>query len=537
MGVVSRAGMSAPLVVRELGVTRYDGGAPQNSSVNGQNIGRRLVSLPAVATARLDVRFGSPTGRWVILATVLGSGMAFLDGTVVNVALPAIAKDLDAGLSGLQWTLDAYLVTLASLLLLGGSLGDQYGRKRVYLSGMAAFTGASLLCGLAPDIRFLVAARALQGVGAAMLVPGSLAILSSTFHPDDRARAIGAWSALAGATAAIGPFLGGWLVDAVSWRLIFVLNLPIAVVAGWVTVVHVPESRPEPSPAPPDVAGALTVSVGLAALAFALIEGASGFGPPEAVAAAAGAAALIAFVVVERTSRRPMLPLGIFRSRQFTGANLTTLAVYAALGGTLFLLVLELQLVLGYSALEAGASLLPVTTIMLLLSSRMGQLAQRIGPRWPMTIGPVVVAAGLVLLTRVGAGAAYATVVLPAVVVFGLGLATTVAPLTAAVLAAVDDAHMGVASGVNNAVARVAGLLAVAVLPAAVGLDIGRGPDAVSQGFHRATLVGAALSVAGGLVALATIRGGARLDPVAQAGLDQPCQDPCLVSGRRPDAA
>jgi hypothetical protein len=299
----------------------------------------------------------------------------------------------------------------------------------------------------------------------------------------------------------------------------------------------VPVGRPAPAPAPasgqgharPDGAGALAVSLGLGALAFALIEGAEGFGPQEAAAALAGIVALVAFVAIERAQPRPMLPLGIFRSRQFTGANLTTLAVYAALGGALFLLVLELQLVLGYAALEAGASLLPVTTIMLLLSSRMGQLAQRIGPRWPMSIGPLVVAGGLALLTRVGAGATYATDVLPAVVVFGLGLAVTVAPLTAAVLAAVDDAHMGVASGVNNAVARVAGLLAVAVLPAAVGLDIAGGPDDITQGFHRAMLVGAALCVAGGAVAFATIRDGATVTASPQASLDQPCHDPCLA--------
>ena len=488
------------------------------------------------------VRFGSATGRWVILATVLGSGLAFLDGTVVNVALPTIADDLDAGLSGLQWTLDAYLVTLASLLLLGGSLGDQYGRRRVFLLGMAAFTAASLLCGLAPNITLLVAARAIQGVGAAMLVPGSLAILSSTFHPDDRARAIGAWSALAGATSAIGPFLGGWLIDAVSWRLIFVINLPLAAIAAFVTLVHVPETRPAPSGrpghAPPDVAGAVTVSVGLAALAFALIEGAGGFGAREWVAAGVGVAALVAFVVIEHRSRRPMLPLGIFRSRQFTGANLTTVAVYAALGGTLFLLVLELQLVLGYSALEAGASLLPVTMLMLLLSARMGALAQRIGPRIPMTVGPVIVGAGLVLLARVGAGDGYLTVILPAVIVFGLGLSATVAPLTAAVLASVDDAHMGVASGVNNAAARVAGLLAVAVLPAAVGLDLAAGADAVTDGVHRALLVGAAVSGAGGLVAFATIRGGTKVQSTAQADVLQPCHDPCLAAEREaPEAA
>lgn len=474
----------------------------------------------------------------MILATVLGSGMAFLDSTVVNVALPAIAGDLGAGLAGLQWTVDAYLVTLASLLLLGGSLGDQYGRRRIFLLGMATFTAASLLCGLAPNIGALIAARAVQGVGAALLVPGSLAIISSTFHPDDRARAIGAWSALAGATAAIGPFVGGWLIDAVSWRLVFVINLPIAA-AGFLSARHVPETRPAPMAAtgthpPPDVAGAVTVSVGLAALAYALIEGAGGFGPAEAVAAAVGVAALLAFVAVERSRPWPMLPLGLFRSSQFTGANLTTLAVYAALGGTLFLVILQLQVDLGYSALAAGASMLPVTMIMLLLSSRMAALAQRIGPRGPMTVGPLIVAGGLLLLARVGPGATYATDLLPAVAVFGLGLATTVAPLTAAVLAAVDDDHMGVASGVNNAVARVAGLLAVAVLPAAVGFDLAAGAGAVTEGVHRALVVGAALAVAGGLVAYATVRGGTEVQPTSQPSVDQPCHDPCVATGESP---
>ncbi len=490
-----------------------------------------------MATTRPDVRFGSSTGRWVIAATVLGSGLAFLDGTVVNVALPAIGEDLGAGLSGLQWTLNAYLVTMSSLLLLGGSLGDQYGRRRVYLQGMVAFTAASLLCGLAPNTATLVAARAVQGVGAAMLVPGSLAILSSTFHADDRARAIGAWSALAGASSAIGPFLGGWLVESVSWRLIFVINLPLAAAAGLITLRHVPEPRPQPSHAPPDVAGAVTISVGLAAVSFALIEGAGGFGPVEAAAAGLGVAALIAFVLIERSSRRPMLPLDIFRSRQFTGANLTTLAIYAALGGTMFLLVLELQLALGYSALEAGASMLPVTMIMLLLSSRMGALAQRIGPRTPMTVGPVVVAAGLALLSRVGPGDGYLTDVLPAVAVFGLGLSTTVAPLTSAVLAAVDDTRMGVASGVNNAVARVAGLLAVAVLPAAVGLDLTAGADTIADGVRQALIAGSALSMAGGLVAFVTIRGGATVRESSQPSMLQPCHDPCLASRDAPDAA
>jgi len=332
------------------------------------------VTSPATAG---EVTYGSPAGRWVILATVLGSGMAFLDGTVVNVALPAIAGDLGTGLSGLQWTLDAYLVTLAALLLLGGSLGDVYGRRQMYLVGLVGFTAASVLCGLAPGTGALVAARALQGVGAALLVPGSLAILSASFRPADRSRAIGAWSGLAGVATALGPFVGGWLIDSVSWRLVFLLNVPFAVVAAVVALRHVPESRDPAGVSHPDVAGAAAVSIGLGAVAYALIEGASGFGPSEVAAAIAGIGALAAFVVIERRRRHPMLPLELFRSRQFSGANVTTFAVYAALGGASFLLVLHLQVVLGYSALAAGASLLPVTVLMLTLSSRTAQMAQR----------------------------------------------------------------------------------------------------------------------------------------------------------------
>ncbi len=479
-----------------------------------------------VTSGSASVRYGSTAGRWVLAATVLGSGIAFLDGTVVNVALPAIAEDLDAELSGLQWTLDAYLVTLSALLLLGGSLGDLYGRRRMFVLGLIAFSVASVLCGAAPTIELLIGARALQGAGAALLVPGSLAIISASFHPDDRGRAVGAWSGLAGVSTAIGPFLGGWLIDTVSWRLIFLINLPLAVVAVLVATRHVPESRDTSSVARPDLPGAVTVSLGLAGLAYALIEGAAGMTVTTWAAAVLGVVFLAVFIRVESRQPNPMLPLEVFRSRQFTGANLTTLAVYTGLGGATFLLVLQLQLVLGYSALEAGAALLPVTLLMLVLSARAGNLARRIGPRLPMTAGPLVVAAGLVLFSQVGAGSTYATSVLPGAVVFGLGLALTVAPLTSTVLASLDERHLGVGSGVNNAVARVAGLLAVALLPALVGLDTGS-PTAFSAGFVDALRIAAGICVAGGAVAWATIRTATPVSDTTQADVLHPCHDPC----------
>ena len=464
---------------------------------------------------------GTPEARWVLLATVLGSGVAFLDGTVVNVALPVIAEDLDASLGELQWVLNAYLVTLSALVLLGGSLGDRYGRRRVFLAGLYVFTAASVLCGLAPGITLLIAARAVQGVGAALLVPGSLAIISASFDPDDQARAVGAWSGLGGIAIAIGPFVGGWLIDAVSWRLAFFINLPMAA-AVVLASRHVPETSAEESQ-PLDLGGASLASVGLALATYGLIERAP-------VVGAAGVVALAAFLVVEARQASPMLPLAIFRSRQFSGANATTLAVYAALSGAFFLLVLQLQLVLGYSALEAGSALLPVTLLMLALSSRAGALAQRIGPRLPMTVGPLGVAAGLVLWSGIDDGTHYATGVLPGAVVFGLGLALTVAPLTATIMAAADPAHLGVASGVNNAVARLAGLLAVAILPVAVGLDTTGAVGALDDGVDRALLVSAGLAVVGGIVALLTVRTVARAATPTQAGVgSNPCGSPCLL--------
>ena len=456
------------------------------------------------------VRFGTPQGRWVLTAMVMGSGIAMLDATVVNVALRPIGAELGADLAGLQWILNGYLLTLASLILLGGSLGDRYGRRRVFVVGVVWFALASLLCGIAPNVPTLIAARALQGVGGALLTPGSLAILQASFHPDDRARAIGAWSGLGGLATAIGPFLGGYLVDQVDWRWIFLINLPVAVLVVLSAVRHVPESS-DPTLAPGlDVAGALCGALGLGGVTYALIEGpARGATSPEIlITAIGGAAALVGFVVTERRSPHPMLPLDVFASRQFTSANLVTFAVYAALGAVFFLLVVNLQTVLGYSALQAGTASLPVTVIMLLFSSRAGQLAARIGPRVPMTAGPLVAAAGLVLMTRIVEGATYVGAVLPAIAVFGAGLALTVAPLTATVLAAAPAEHAGSASGVNNAVARVAGLLAVAVLPAVAGLsgDDYADPAAFSSGFRVAILVSAALCAAGGAIAWTTIR-------------------------------
>jgi EmrB/QacA subfamily drug resistance transporter len=473
-----------------------------------------------------SIGYGTPEGRWVIVAAVLGSGVVFLDGTVVNVALPAISRDLGASVKGLQWILDAYLVTLSSLLLLGGSAGDRWGRRRVFVAGLAGFTGASVLCGLAPGVGFLIAARALQGVAGAFLVPASLSIISSGFEADDRGRAIGAWSGLAAVAGAAGPLLGGWLVDSASWRLIFFLNVPLAGAAAVIALRHVPESRDEDA-GPLDGIGAILVSAGTALVAYALIE--HGRGAVSAAAGLAGLGALAAFVAVERRSDHPMLPLSLFRSPQFTGANLTTSAVYGAMGAALFLFVVRLQVSLGYSALEAGLTMLPFTVLMTTLSARVGALAQRIGPRLPMTVGPLVSATGLLLFSRIGPGDHYGTAVLPAVTVFGLGMTITVAPLTAAVLAAVDRRRVGVASGVNNAAARLAGLLGIAVIPAVAG--IGGGADlaaSLDSGYATALRISAAVCASGGVIAWRMVRATTPVLPVTHPSPVHACHDGCV---------
>jgi EmrB/QacA subfamily drug resistance transporter len=457
-----------------------------------------------------EVTFESARGRWVLAVAVLGSGMAFLDGTVVNVALPDIGEDLDASTSSLQWLLNGYLLTLASLILLGGSLGDRHGRRRIFVVGVWVFTGASLLCALAPNAGLLVAARLLQGIGGALLTPGSLAMIEASFRPADRARAIGAWSGLGGVATALGPLLGGYLVQAVSWRAIFLINLPLGILVVAMAARHVPETRDPTAGGRLDFLGAALAAVGLAGTTYALIEAPGNGAPaPVLIGGIAGAFALVAFVLAERHSPNPMMPLDIFASRQFSAANLVTFAVYAALGGFFFLFVAFLQVALGYSPIAAGAASLPVTALMLALSARSGALAQRIGARIPLSVGPLVIAAALLLMTRIQPGDGYVSGVLPAMVVFGLGLTLVVAPVTATVLAAADPRHSGIASGINNAVSRVAGLLAVAVLPLIAGLtgELFYDPSAMTDAFHLAMVTCAGLAIVGGILAWLTISG------------------------------
>ncbi|SCG19586.1 drug resistance transporter, EmrB/QacA subfamily [Micromonospora echinofusca] len=462
------------------------------------------------------LRLGTAHGRGTLLAAVLASGMVFLDTTVVNVALPHLGADLDATVAGLQWTVNGYLLMLAAFVLLGGALGDRFGRRRVFLVGVVWFTLASLLCGLAQGTEWLIAARFLQGAGGALLTPGSLSVLQASFHPDDRGRAIGAWSGLSGVSTALGPFLGGWLIDALSWRWIFFLNLPLAVLVLLATLRWVPESRDKAASRTGtagrgrrrfDVAGALLGALALAGVTYALIDApVRGFDSvPVLAAALAGVAGAVAFVLVERRrGDAAMLPTGLFGSRLFSVLNVFTVLVYAALGGFTFFLAVYLQNVVGWSALLTGVALLPMTVLLLVGSARAGALSARIGPRLPLTVGPVVAAAGLVLLRGVDPGASYWRDVLPGVVLFGIGLTLVVAPLTASVLAAVDDRFAGVASGFNNAASRAGGLLAVAALPLLVGLS-GAGyaqPAALTDAYRGAMLWCAGLLLAGAAMAV-----------------------------------
>lgn len=431
-----------------------------------------------------------------------------LDGTVVNVALPDIARDLGSGVTGLQWTVSGYTLTLASFILLGGALGDRLGRRRVFVWGVVWFALASVLCGLAPNIEVLVAARLIQGVGAALLTPGSLALISASIHPDDRGAAIGLWSGLGGVASAVGPLLGGWLVEVAGWRSVFLLNIPLAVAVVWVAVKHVPESRDPHSEGRLDIPGAVVVAVALGLLTYGFIDA-------SWVVVALGIVVGAVFVWIEVRTRNPLVPPALFRSRVFLAANLVTLAVYAALGGVFFLLILQLQLALNYSPIAAGVATLPITALMLVLSSRAGRIAQRIGPRLPMTIGPLVAAAGLLLMLRISPGSTYLVHVLPAVIVFGLGLSILVAPLTGAVLGAVPTDRAGIASGVNNAVARTSQLLAVAALPGLAGISGADydTPTVFSGGFHTAMAICAGLLLLGAVIAAVMIRSEPRSDP------------------------
>ncbi|CAN5256826.1 MFS transporter [soil metagenome] len=466
-----------------------------------------MTPAPRDAPAAASLTFDSAPGRWVLLATILGSALAGIDATVVNVALPDIGADLDTDFTSLQWTVSAYALTLASFILLGGTLGDRFGRRRIFLVGVIWFAATSALCGLAVDVEMLIASRALQGVGAALLTPGSLSILQASFRSRDRARAIGAWSGLGGVATAIGPLLGGWLVDVASWRWVFLINLPLAALVVVVSLRHVPESHdPSSDGVAADWAGGILGAIALAGITYALIEADAGAAVvvPAVFVALLGAAL---FALRERRARYPVLPFSVFASAQFSATNAVTFGVYGGFGALFFLLVVQLQVVAGFGPVASGSALLPVTLIMLVLSSRSGALAARIGPRLQMSTGPLVCAVGILLLARIGRDASYVVDVLPGMVVFGLGLAIMVAPLTSAALAAAPAEHAGMASGVNNAVARTGGLLAVAAIPALAGIGTdGYDSPAFADGYRHALWISAAILVVSGVLAALAVR-------------------------------
>jgi EmrB/QacA subfamily drug resistance transporter len=453
--------------------------------------------------------YASRQGRWVVAATVLGSGIAALDSTVVGIALPRIGTDFNVGVSVLQWVVTSYSLTLAAFLLLGGTLGDHLGRRRVFVIGVIWFAVASAGCAAAPNSLTLILARALQGVGAALLTPGSLAILQASFTPEDRASAIGAWSGFGALAAAGGPILGGYLLSVGSWRWLFLLNLPLAALVLVITRRHVPESSDASSTGSIDVPGAAWAVVALSVLTYGLIEAPdAGWGSVRVVGCFVAAAVAVAgFAVTERRSPAPMLPASMFLTRQFAATNAVTFLVYGALGGALFLLPVALQQVAGYSPLNAGLTLLPVTILMFALSAASGRLATRIGPRLQMSIGPLAAGIGLTLLLRLTDDHSYATGVLPGVVLLGVGLVITVAPLTSTAMSSAPGEHAGLASAVNNDVARAAGLLAVAVIPVVSGLTGAAylHPAVFAHGFRIACVVSGAMCGAGAIVAALSI--------------------------------
>ncbi len=484
--------------------------------------GRRELTEKAGGTTG-SVRLASAAGRWVLAVAVLAEAMTLLEATVVNVALPSIGRDLGASTAGLQWTLNGYVLTLAALILPAGSLSDIYGRRRMLILGTAAFTVASALCAAAPSIQLLVAARFLQGVGGALLTPGSLAIIDAVFDPEDRTRAIGAWAGLTAVAAAVGPSVGGYLTGALSWRAIFLVNLPPGAFVIAAAVARVPETRdPTRAGGGLDLPGATLATLALTGLCVALIQASQGLSPTVIIAAATALTAAAAFITVEHRSAHPMLPLKLFRSRQFAAATTLALVTYAALGGVIFLFVAFLQITLGYTALQAGAATLPITLLMMIGSRPAGAIAQRIGPRIPLTAGAILTGTGLLLIAQIHAGDRYLPAVLPPLTVFGLGLAALITPITATVLASVNREHAGIASAVNNALSRLGQMIAVAVLPLIAGLSGAAftDPAVMAAGFPIAMTVAAATSFAAALLAWATIRS----DALGPRGIQKPRQ-------------
>ena len=464
---------------------------------------------PVASAEAGSVRLGTPIGRGVLATTILGSAMAFLDGTVVNIALPRIGSQFGATLAGLQWTVTGYTLTLAAFVLVGGSLGDRFGRRRVFLIGVVWFALASLACGLAPSLGVLIAFRAIQGVGSALLTPGALALIQSVFHPDDRAKAVGAWSGLASIAGAAGPLVGGYLIEYASWRWIFLINLPLAAAVVAIALRYVPESK-ELVAGHFDLPGAVLGAVGLAGVTYALVEaGAKGLGSPSVIVTAlAGIAALVAFVLVERRSPAPMMPLSLFSSREFSAANALTLTAYGALGALFFFFATYLQVVGGYKPLQAGLASLPTTIVMMTLSSRVGGLTNKLGARRLMTAGGALTTVGVLILATSGHHPNYWARILPGLLVFSLGMVMIAVPVTVTVLNSTTTDRAGIASGVNNAVARAAGALAVAAFPLLVGLkgDGYADPAKLEPAFSKAMVLAAALFAVTGAIAWFGIR-------------------------------
>ena len=455
------------------------------------------------------MKFASPQGRWLVTAMILASGMAFLDGSIVSLALPDIDRDLDAGLAGLQWTVNGYTLTLAALILVAGSLGDRLGRRRIFLVGVIWFAAASILCAAAPSIEVLVAARALQGIGGALLTPGSLAIISSSIDPADRGKAIGVWSGFSGITTGAGPLVGGWLVDQLGWRSVFWINVPLALAVVFITVRHVPETKGEQSRL--DLGGSFLTVASLAFMTYGLVE-------QQWWPTTVGLLLLVAFVVHQWRTPHALVPLSLFADRVFTAANICTFAIYGALSGSMFLLVLQLQYVSGYSALEAGLATLPPVILMLLFSGRAGAWGSRAGPRWPMTLGPLVMTLAMLIYYRIDEDPSFVVEVLGGGIVFGIGLTMLVAPLTTAVLASAPADQTGIASGINNAVARTSSLLAVAAIPPIAGIAGANfaSPEVFSPGYRTGMLICAGMLALAGILAVSLISKPKRFEEVVQ---------------------